>query len=171
MYYILFLGNKLMRKYERSREVIAVSNSRRGSTLLKLKRPKRAHKKPKRSDLVHLRKSPDFCNRNDRLGIPGITRNASHSNTSLEFETGLLKVSFSFNFQARLVDSATGPKLDMEIATSSAAVAVMTRGKLQLFGSVSVNSDGAATLNAKCVLSRVMFIRASELSCIHFRMD
>nr|CDI40103.1 WNT7 protein [Euperipatoides kanangrensis] len=66
------VGEYLIKKYEVAREVEAIRDRRaRRPIFLTLKRAKKPHKKPRRSDLVHLQKSPNYCEMDASKGSLG----------------------------------------------------------------------------------------------------
>lgn len=66
------IGDSLRKRYRRSKFVIPYlgGRSRRPISLI-LKRSKRSHKKPRRSHLVFLERSPNYCDYNERTGSMG----------------------------------------------------------------------------------------------------
>ena len=64
------VGDFVMKKYYRARYVSPMTGRRR-PMFLTLRRSKRAHKKPRRSDLVFLQKSPNYCETDFSTGSPG----------------------------------------------------------------------------------------------------
>ncbi|KAK2182721.1 hypothetical protein NP493_340g03072 [Ridgeia piscesae] len=76
------LGNRLMEKYKRGRRVVSLKGRRaRKPIFLKLRRSKRPYKKPRRSDLVFLEESPNYCQRDPKTGSVG-THNRRCNRTS-----------------------------------------------------------------------------------------
>ncbi|OWF36235.1 protein Wnt-7b-like isoform X1 [Mizuhopecten yessoensis] len=66
------IGEHLYKKYNKSKMVVPYYATRnRIPTFLTLKRSKRAHAKPRRSDLVYLKKSPNYCDFNSSTGSLG----------------------------------------------------------------------------------------------------
>ncbi|KAI0232064.1 Protein Wnt-7b [Lamellibrachia satsuma] len=76
------LGNRLMEKYKRAKRVVSLKGRRaRKPIFLKLRRSKRPYKKPRRSDLVFLEESPNYCQRDPATGSMG-THNRRCNRTS-----------------------------------------------------------------------------------------
>ncbi|ESO06489.1 hypothetical protein HELRODRAFT_184933 [Helobdella robusta] len=67
------IGSKLMKTYERARQVEAIRGQRSlSAVMLKLKRSaSKTEKKPSYRELVYLAESPDYCKKNRTIGVLG----------------------------------------------------------------------------------------------------
>ncbi|KAK2157589.1 hypothetical protein LSH36_188g03061 [Paralvinella palmiformis] len=77
------VGDRLMKKYKQAKQVVPIKGRRaRKPIFLKLKRSKRAHKKPRQRDLVYLERSPNYCDYDPDTGSLG-TQGRRCNRTSL----------------------------------------------------------------------------------------
>ncbi|KAE8753129.1 WntA [Frankliniella occidentalis] len=65
------LGEALAQAYEGATQVRLSDKRRRHTKSKRLRAVSREIKPPNRTDLVYLEESPDYCERNDTMGIPG----------------------------------------------------------------------------------------------------
>lgn len=68
------IGMNLMHRYQKGKRVVVIRERRTRSPLfLKLRRSKKPNRKPRRTDLVYLDKSPNYCEYDLKSGSMGTT--------------------------------------------------------------------------------------------------
>ncbi|XP_071527163.1 protein Wnt-7b-like isoform X1 [Panulirus ornatus] len=65
------VGRHLLRKYNKAKFVVVHRNRRRSSPFLRLQKSQRRARQPRRSHLVYLQKSPNYCEMNPATGSLG----------------------------------------------------------------------------------------------------
>lgn len=80
------IGEHLKKKYHKGKLVMPIKGRRaRRPIFLTIKRSKRAHRKPRRSDLVYLEKSPNYCDYNLDTGSLGtVGRNCNRTSNGMD---------------------------------------------------------------------------------------
>lgn len=80
------VGDYLMARYQKAKEVIPIESRRsRRPTILKLKRSKVPNRKPRKSDIVYLQRSPNYCEYDPKVGSLGTHgRRCNRTSTSTD---------------------------------------------------------------------------------------
>ncbi|ELU03126.1 hypothetical protein CAPTEDRAFT_112156 [Capitella teleta] len=68
------IGDHLKQKFTKAKQVVPLQSSRtRNPEFLHLKRLKSLHRKPRKADLVYLKRSPSYCEKDEGIGSLGTT--------------------------------------------------------------------------------------------------
>ena len=79
------IGNTLKTMFKNARKVEPANQKREGVKLVLVddrKSPKGIQKSPKKTELLYTENSPSFCQRDDTLGIPGVSHRICSKNSS-----------------------------------------------------------------------------------------